>query len=141
MIIENVSIQITIVYRETHNLCHVDFCCIFCSFVVDGTSASLSCLQGVVATSQVMRNQGPSLTPSLANYFRADLIAHVMNWPAEILEKQVCVPVMTHTFNGSLTFAERFILSMFDAFFHRPKYRPTKLLLLVICNVRKCRPI
>lgn len=59
-----------------------------------------------------MRNQGPSLTPSLANYFRADLIAHVMNWPAEILEKQVCVPVMTHTFNGSLTFAERFIHSI-----------------------------
>lgn len=57
--------------------------------IVDGTSASLSCLQGVVATSQVLRNQGPSLTPSLANYVRADLIAHVMNWPAEMLEKQV----------------------------------------------------
>lgn len=57
-------------------------------FAVDGTSASLSCLQGVVAPSQVLRNQGPSLTPSLANYVRADLIAHVMNWPAEMLEKQ-----------------------------------------------------
>lgn len=49
---------------------------------IDGTSASLSSLQ-------ILRSQGPSLTPSLANYFRADLIAHVTNWPAEILEKQV----------------------------------------------------
>lgn len=57
------------------------------SFVVEGTSASLSSLQGV--SSQMLRHQGPSLTPSLANYFRADLIAHVTNWPAEILEKQV----------------------------------------------------
>lgn len=55
--------------------------------LVDGTSASLSSLQGV--SSQMLRHQGPSLTPSLANYVRADLIAHVTNWPAEILEKQV----------------------------------------------------
>lgn len=54
---------------------------------VDGTSASLSSLQGV--SSQMLRHQGPSLTPSLANYVRTDLIAHVMNWPADILEKQV----------------------------------------------------
>ncbi|XP_055301037.1 WW domain-containing adapter protein with coiled-coil homolog isoform X5 [Sitodiplosis mosellana] len=54
---------------------------------LDGTSASLSSLQGV--SSQMLRHQGPSLTPSLANYFRADLIAHVTNWPAEILERQV----------------------------------------------------
>ncbi|XP_031627948.1 WW domain-containing adapter protein with coiled-coil homolog isoform X2 [Contarinia nasturtii] len=53
---------------------------------LDGTSASLSSLQGV--SSQMLRHQGPSLTPSLANYFRADLIAHVTNWPAEMLEKQ-----------------------------------------------------
>lgn len=53
---------------------------------LDGTSASLSSLQGV--SSQMSRHQGPSLTPSLANYFRADLIAHVTNWPADILEKQ-----------------------------------------------------
>lgn len=38
------------------------------------------------------RNQGPSLTPSLANFFRADLITHVTNWPADMLEKQVSVP-------------------------------------------------
>lgn len=55
---------------------------------VDG-SASLSSLQGVVTSTQALRSQGPSLTPSLANYFRADLIAHVTNWPADLLEKQV----------------------------------------------------
>lgn len=63
-----------------------------------GTSASLSSLQGVVTSSQILRNQGPSLTPSLANYVRADLIAHVTNWPAEILEKQV---IFTHIFSDS----------------------------------------
>lgn len=55
---------------------------------MDG-SASLSSLQGVVTSTQALRSQGPSLTPSLANYFRADLIAHVTNWPADLLEKQV----------------------------------------------------
>ncbi|GAB0095998.1 hypothetical protein DMENIID0001_114460 [Sergentomyia squamirostris] len=54
---------------------------------MDGTSsATLSSLQGV--TSQVSRTLGPSLTPSLANYSRADLITHVTNWPADLLEKQ-----------------------------------------------------
>ncbi|XP_059615568.1 WW domain-containing adapter protein with coiled-coil homolog [Phlebotomus argentipes] len=53
---------------------------------LDGTSATLSSLQGV--TSQVSRSLGPSLTPSLANYSRADLIQHVTNWPADLLEKQ-----------------------------------------------------
>lgn len=57
--------------------------------LVDGTSASLSSLQGVVTSTQTLRSQGPSLTPNLANYVRADLIAHVTNWPAELLEKQV----------------------------------------------------
>lgn len=54
-----------------------------CSFAVDYNSCSG--LQGVMA----QRNQGPSLTPSLANCFRADLITHVTNWPADMLEKQV----------------------------------------------------
>ncbi|XP_055682931.1 WW domain-containing adapter protein with coiled-coil homolog [Lutzomyia longipalpis] len=54
---------------------------------LDGTSsATLSSLQGV--TSQVSRTLGPSLTPSLANYSRTDLIQHVTNWPADLLEKQ-----------------------------------------------------
>lgn len=52
-------------------------------FAVDYNSCSG--LQGVMA----QRNQGPSLTPSLSNCFRADLITHVTNWPADLLEKQV----------------------------------------------------
>lgn len=40
-------------------------------------------------TSQASRMSGPNLTPSLAKYFRADLITHVTNWASEILEKQV----------------------------------------------------
>ena len=32
---------------------------------------------------------GPNLTPSLANFNREDLITHVINWPADIAEKQV----------------------------------------------------
>ena len=59
------------------------------SFTVDNNSASLNSLQGVVTSTQGLRSQGPSLTPSLANYFRADLIEHVKNWPADLLEKQV----------------------------------------------------
>lgn len=63
---------------------------------MDG-SASLSSLQGVVASTQALRGQGPCLTPSLANYFRADLIAHVTNWPADLLEKQVNIIAITTT--------------------------------------------
>lgn len=55
----------------------------FLSLPVDYNSCSG--LQGVMA----QRNQGPSLTPSLSNFFRADLITHVTNWPADMLEKQV----------------------------------------------------
>jgi WW domain-containing adapter protein with coiled-coil len=29
------------------------------------------------------------LTPSLAKFFRVDLLSHVTNWPSEVLEKQV----------------------------------------------------
>lgn len=55
---------------------------------IDGTaSASLSSLQGVIS-SQILRSQGPTLTPSLSNYVRTDLIAHITNWPAEMIEKQ-----------------------------------------------------
>lgn len=64
------------------------FCVLICN-IVDNTSASLSSLQGVVTSTQALRCQGPSLTPNLANYCRADLISHVTNWPAELLEKQV----------------------------------------------------
>ena len=42
-----------------------------------------------MTSSQAGRPQGPNLTPSLANYFRADLISHVTGWPSEMLEKNV----------------------------------------------------
>lgn len=70
---------------------------------MDG-SASLSSLQGVVASTQALRSQGPSLTPSLANYFRADLIAHVTNWPADLLEKQVNVATIIKHRSGTPKF-------------------------------------
>lgn len=61
---------------------------------MEGTSsASLSSLQSCVSSGQGSRSQGPDLSPKLAKYFRADLITHVTNWPAEILEKQVSVVV------------------------------------------------
>ncbi|KAL1518186.1 hypothetical protein ABEB36_001847 [Hypothenemus hampei] len=48
-----------------------------------------SALGVVVASSlQALRPQGPSITPSLANHYRDDLVNHVRGWPAEILEKQ-----------------------------------------------------
>jgi len=64
-------------------------------FVVSSPASSLSSLQTLSQTlSQgsslhVLRPQGPNLTPSLANYYRDDLVNHVRGWPAELLEKQV----------------------------------------------------
>lgn len=57
------------------------------SFLVDTTSG-VSSLQSVLSASQTS-NRLNLLTPSLAKFFRADLITHVTNWPSEILEKQV----------------------------------------------------
>lgn len=51
---------------------------------VTSPPASLSSLQGVAA----LRSTGPTITPSLANYYRDDLVNHVRGWPADILEKQ-----------------------------------------------------
>jgi hypothetical protein len=48
----------------------------------------VSSLQSVLSVSQVS-NRLNLLTPSLAKFFRADLITHVTNWPSEVLEKQV----------------------------------------------------
>jgi hypothetical protein len=56
-------------------------------FLVDNTSG-VSSLQSVLSASQTS-NRLNLLTPSLAKFFRADLITHVTNWPSEILEKQV----------------------------------------------------
>uniref|UniRef100_A0A182YPR8 WW domain-containing protein n=1 Tax=Anopheles stephensi TaxID=30069 RepID=A0A182YPR8_ANOST len=57
--------------------------------VTTATTSSVSSLQSVMASSQCGRSQGPNLTPSLAKYFRADLISHVTGWPSEILEKTI----------------------------------------------------
>ncbi|GLV45695.1 wacky [Carabus blaptoides fortunei] len=51
----------------------------------------LSSLQHVTACTSslsALRPQGPSITPSLANYYRDDLVNHVRGWPADLLEKQ-----------------------------------------------------
>jgi hypothetical protein len=48
----------------------------------------VSSLQSVLSVSQ-LSNRLNLLTPSLAKFFRADLITHVTNWPSEVLEKQV----------------------------------------------------
>ncbi|XP_033169360.1 WW domain-containing adapter protein with coiled-coil homolog isoform X1 [Drosophila mauritiana] len=57
---------------------------------LDGTSsATLSSLQSCVSSSgQAANMRGPEISPKLAKYFRADLIAHVTNWHAEVLERQ-----------------------------------------------------
>lgn len=53
------------------------------------TGSGLSTLQGVSSSLQALRPQGPTITPSLANHVRDDLVNHVRGWPADILEKQV----------------------------------------------------
>ncbi|XP_030378469.1 WW domain-containing adapter protein with coiled-coil homolog [Scaptodrosophila lebanonensis] len=57
---------------------------------LDGAaSATLSTLQSCVTSSvQAANLRGPEISPKLAKYFRADLIAHVTNWQAEALERQ-----------------------------------------------------
>ncbi|KAK6628676.1 hypothetical protein RUM43_002491 [Polyplax serrata] len=49
---------------------------------------NLSQATNVTSSLQALRQQGPHLTPSLANYYRDDLVNHVRGWPADILEKQ-----------------------------------------------------
>lgn len=61
--------------------------------VVSGTlgsppSSAVPTLQGVSSSLQALRPQGPTITPSLANHYRDDLVNHVRGWPADILEKQ-----------------------------------------------------
>ncbi|KAM8720572.1 hypothetical protein ACLKA7_006588 [Drosophila subpalustris] len=56
---------------------------------MDGSgSATLSTLQSCVGSNQASNLRGPEISPKLAKYFRADLIAHVTNWQAEVLERQ-----------------------------------------------------
>lgn len=63
-----------------------------CSKVVAITGSppagSLPPMAGVSSSLQALRPQGPTITPSLANHYRDDLVNHVRGWPAEILEKQ-----------------------------------------------------
>lgn len=72
--------------------------CVFQSVAIPVTSpqgggsssgSGLSSLQGMSSSLQALRPQGPSITPSLANHYRDDLVNHVRGWPADILEKQV----------------------------------------------------
>lgn len=56
---------------------------------VSSPPGSLQTLQGVSSSLQALRPQGPTITPSLANHYRDDLVNHVRGWPAELLEKQV----------------------------------------------------
>ncbi|XP_008190890.1 WW domain-containing adapter protein with coiled-coil homolog [Tribolium castaneum] len=58
------------------------------SVPVSSPPGNLSTLQGMSSSLQALRPQGPSITPSLANHYRDDLVNHVRGWPAEILEKQ-----------------------------------------------------
>ncbi|CAH0548079.1 unnamed protein product [Brassicogethes aeneus] len=53
-----------------------------------GGGSSLSTLQGVSSSLQALRPQGPTITPTLANHYRDDLVNHVRGWPAEMVEKQ-----------------------------------------------------
>jgi len=70
---------------------------LFC-FPVSSPPSSLSSLQnlaqagvGSCSSLHALRPQGPHLTPSLANHYRDDLVNHVRGWPADTLEKQVCL--------------------------------------------------
>ncbi|CRK89760.1 CLUMA_CG003394, isoform A [Clunio marinus] len=53
---------------------------------IDATT-NMNSLQSVMCGTQISNRLNP-LTPSLAKFFRADLITHVNNWPSEMLEKQ-----------------------------------------------------
>ncbi|KAK7080675.1 hypothetical protein SK128_019268 [Halocaridina rubra] len=58
---------------------------------VGSPTSSINSLQSLTQTAggslAGLRPVGPTLTPSLANYYKESLISHVQNWPAEALEK------------------------------------------------------
>ncbi|XP_049818689.1 WW domain-containing adapter protein with coiled-coil homolog isoform X2 [Aethina tumida] len=57
--------------------------------VASASSLPASTLSGVMAGAlQALRPQGPTITPTLANHYRDDLVNHVRGWPAEVIEKQ-----------------------------------------------------
>jgi len=51
-------------------------------------ATSLSSLSAAAASLRPPSSSSHALTPSLAAYFRPELISHVTGWPAELLEKQ-----------------------------------------------------
>lgn len=57
--------------------------------------SSLHSLNAAAGTSSLataaLKPSIPSLTPSLANYYREDLISHVVGWQADHAERQVSV--------------------------------------------------
>lgn len=55
-------------------------------FITGSPATSLSSLSAAAAS---LRPSSHALTPSLAAYYRPDLISHVTGWQAEHLEKQV----------------------------------------------------
>jgi WW domain-containing adapter protein with coiled-coil len=55
----------------------------------DGAPGGVSSLQSVMSAASQVNNRLNLLTPSLAKFFRVDLLNHVTNWPSEMLEKQV----------------------------------------------------
>jgi hypothetical protein len=83
VIIGNVSVNLRN-FQQLSNDCQIPVS-------VDSLASQVpvSSLQSVMTSSQAGRSQGPNLTPSLANYCRADLIGHITGWPADMLEKQV----------------------------------------------------
>lgn len=60
----------------------------------DSPTSSISSLQGIATSgttslvSAALRPAIPTLSPSLSNYFREDLIGHVMGWQADHAERQ-----------------------------------------------------
>ncbi|GAB6028322.1 hypothetical protein CHUAL_002495 [Chamberlinius hualienensis] len=60
----------------------------------DSPTSSVSSLQGITSqgtstlASAALRPSIPTISPSLANYFRDDLISHVMGWQADHAERQ-----------------------------------------------------
>lgn len=64
--------------------------------------SSLHSLNAAAGTSSLataaLKPSIPSLTPSLANYYREDLISHVVGWQADHAERQVSVCLFFYYF-------------------------------------------
>lgn len=97
------------------------------------TSASLSNLQSCVTNSmQVGRTQEPEISLKLSKYFRSDLIAHVTNWSAEHIEKQV-IPIPSAHVCGIVDNVYNYFLYI------RHKNVPKINMYVEICNAQRYR--